>query len=226
MQALNLPRGSNQVVKEVFTKTSQAAMAGHVYDPATSKNVGGLAKVLLAIDSPEAQIAADELEEGGSRKSATEKVNEYRLTRGLEHVGQGAVYSLMRRLGVDTKRVRKAPQGDFDPDSKWAAARYNWVRQIAVMFRTWQWDPADGACPAHFDPRLIAHIERTQVAWWDETSKKCVLDGAHTSLYHHRFKRNADGKLDSNGTLRERIACTVPKFQQRADLVLGVAVVE
>ena len=84
----------------------------------------------------------------------------------------------------------------------------------------------DGACPAHFDPRLIAHIERTQVAWWDETSKKCVLDGAHTSLYHHRFKRNADGKLDSNGTLRERIACTVPKFQQRADLVLGVAVVE
>ena len=110
MKALNLPRGSNQVVKEVFTKTSQAAMAGHVYDPATSKNVGGLAKVLLAIDSPEAQIAADELEEGGSRKSATEKVNEYRLTRGLEHVGQGAVYSLMRRLGVDTKRVRKAPQ--------------------------------------------------------------------------------------------------------------------
>ena len=53
------------------------------------KNVGGLAKVLLAIDSPEAQIAADELEEGGSRKSATEKVNEYRLTRGLEHVGRG-----------------------------------------------------------------------------------------------------------------------------------------
>ena len=49
MKALNLPRGSNQVVKEVFTKTSQAAMAGHVYDPTTSKNVGGLAKVLLAI---------------------------------------------------------------------------------------------------------------------------------------------------------------------------------
>ena len=115
MKALSLPRGSNQVVKEVFTKTSQAAMAGHVYDPATSKNVGGLAKVLLAIDSPEAQIAADELEEGGSRKSATEKVNEYRLTRGLEHVGQGAVYSLMRRLGVDTKRVRKASASTTTP---------------------------------------------------------------------------------------------------------------
>ena len=87
VRALNLPHGSSKVVKEVFRKTSEAALAGDVYDPATTKNVGGLAKVLIAVDSPEAQIAADELEDGGSRKSATEKVNEYRLKHDLGHVG-------------------------------------------------------------------------------------------------------------------------------------------
>jgi hypothetical protein len=63
VRALNLPHGSSKVVKEVFRKTSEAALAGDVYDPATTKNVGGLAKVLIAVDSPEAQIAADELED-------------------------------------------------------------------------------------------------------------------------------------------------------------------
>jgi hypothetical protein len=94
------------------------------------------------------------------------------------------------------------------------------------MFGVWNWNPADGACPPDYDRARLSHTQRQQVAWWDETAKKCVLDGSHTSKYHHRLKRDADGKLDKNGKLAPLIQRLVPKFQQRSDIVVGVAVVE
>ena len=228
IKGLGISKGSAGTVRDVFTLTTYAALNDEAYDPGThtvtTARIGR--PPLLATDGPEAQIVADEMEGGGSRKSATEAVNDWRLKRGLIHVGEGAVYSLTKRLGVNSRRVGKAPQGNFDPDSAWALARFNWARQLAVMFGEWNWDPADGACPPEFDPARLSSIQQQQVAWWDETAKKCVLDGSHTSKYHHRFKRDADGKLDQNGELAPLIKRLVPKFQQRSDIVVGVAIVE
>ena len=66
-------------MRGVFAKTSAAAEHGDVYDPdARTVTTAPLGRPpLLATDGPKAQLAADELEGGGSRKSATEVVNEF-----------------------------------------------------------------------------------------------------------------------------------------------------
>jgi hypothetical protein len=71
----------------------------------------------------------------------------------------------------------------------------------------------------------IPHIKQEQIAFWDETAKKCELDGAHASQYQHRFPKNEQGHPDPNGTLGPEVKKMVPKFQQRCDMAVGVATV-
>jgi hypothetical protein len=211
-------------VRKVFKATSRAAQNGEdSYDAGKSRLHQVGRKHILALDSDDARIAVHELETGGSRKSATEFVNQHRRENGLEAVGVSTIYNLMHRLGVVTTRVRRRPQGDFSPNSKWAKARFNWVRQLGVFYRTWAWDDAEGPCPQEFDPVKIPHIKQEQIAFWDETAKKCELDGAHASQYQHRFLKNEQGHPDPNGTLGPEVKKMVPKFQQRCDMAVGVA---
>ncbi len=160
----------------------------------------GASTYLLSTATIDARIAVHELENGGSRKSATEFVNQHRRENGLEAVGVSTIYNLMHRLGVVTTPVRRRPQGDFSPDSKWAKARFN----------SWAWDDAEGPCPQEFDPVKIPHIKQEQIAFWDETAKKCELDGPHASQYQHRFLKNEQGHPDPNGTLGSEVKKMVP----------------
>jgi predicted flap endonuclease-1-like 5' DNA nuclease len=208
----------------VFEETVAAKSTGKTFDPAIARRRGRLH--ILQLDGDEALIAVGELEDGGSRQSATEVVNEHRAKNGLDPVSESTIYALTRRLNVQTTRVKKRPQGDYSPGSPWAQARFNWTRQLGVLYRTWEWNSADGPCPKQFDPAHLPHIQRQQVAFWDETAKKCSLDGAHSSQYQHRFPRDKDGKLDPNGVVTApEVKKMVPKFQQRCDLIVGVAVV-
>ena len=78
IKGLGISKGSAGTVRDVFTLTTYAALNDEAYDPGThtvtTARIGR--PPLLATDGPEAQIVADEMEGGGSRKSATEAVND------------------------------------------------------------------------------------------------------------------------------------------------------
>ena len=124
-------------MRKVFKATSRAAQNGEdSYDAGKSRLHQVGRKHILALDSDDARIAVHELETGGSRKSATEFVNQHRRENGREAVGVSTIYNLMHRLGVVTTRVRRRPQGDFSPNggvrTKLPAPLPRWVHPHAV----------------------------------------------------------------------------------------------
>eukprot|EP01048_Picozoa_sp_COSAG05_P009760 COSAG05_NODE_821_length_7122_cov_142.066781_2_plen_271_part_00 len=92
------------------------------------------ARAKLALDGPEASIIADVLEEGQSLRDVLVEVNDFRVNRGLEHVGLKAVWSCFKALDPIEDEVLDRKQGKSDPNSEWARARFNWITYLLVRF--------------------------------------------------------------------------------------------
>ena len=58
--------------------------------------------------------------------------------------------------------------------------------------------------PEHFQLANLPTLERTQIAFWDETHKEVQIGGSSKSQKQVQFKRDKNGKLDPNGEFRPR----------------------
>ena len=227
VKALSVPIGSTGSVLAVFKSAYECLQKGNEYTPYRKKRSENRNR-LISRGSVEEQIIADCFESGGSTKEATEKVNEYRSQINATHVGNSTVLTAMHRLKPVIRKIGHKAMGNYSPDSTWAKGRFGWARQLAIQYGVLTWEEPEDP-PAFFDIEQIGKIERTQVAWWDETSKACILDGGFSACCKRevRFRRDENGRPDPNGkNLAQPRKITTVKFTQHADLVLGVAMIE
>ena len=85
----------------------------------------------------QAQILANEIEDGGSYQNAADMVNEWRKTQPSPicdvAVGVWAISSAYKALKPVVTRIGKAKQGSTDPDSFQCRAKKGWVTQLRVL---------------------------------------------------------------------------------------------
>jgi len=72
------------------------------------------------------------------------------------------------------------------------------------------------------------HIEIEQIGWWDEMHVDCIIGFIPKANNNKavRFYRNADGKIDKNGTLKKKQTKYQPKYGKQGRYCLGCAVVK
>ena len=155
--------------------------------------------VLLTLDSQEAQIVADCIENVYGLVQTTHEVNDYRISNGLVHVGTSAVYSLVIRMKPVVTRITPAKQGNYYYDSPWAKARYNFCLQLAIRLGVASWDEncrgyEDGPCPEYFDCNKVSKLHYSQIVFWDETHRKQYIGemgagGTKDKYYFNRSKK-------------------------------------
>ena len=85
-----------------------------------------------------------------------------------------------------------------------------------------------GPVEKRWDRDTLGHLELSQIAWWDETHRKCLIAGIPGDKeFALRFKRNDDGLLDPNGKYNDKklIKLNV-KFENEGRFGLGCAKVQ
>jgi hypothetical protein len=92
----------------------------------------------------------------------------------------------------------------------WCKARKGWSTQLLIRFGLLNQaaidllrDTESNKLPAWYDSEQMDPLEQSQVVWWDETHKKCVIGGLQGGAATHfvRFSRDKNGRLDlDNGT--------------------------
>ena len=73
--------------------------------------------------------------------------------------------------------------------------------------------------------RYLGHLSLDQIAWWDETHRKCLIGGiAGSREFALRFKWNKHGLLDSKGEYRDdKIVKLNVKYENEGRFGLGCA---
>jgi len=195
---------------------------------------------IIALDSEEAQIIADCIEDGLSPGSTTQAVNQRWEDADQDALTNSAVATCVRNVKPKMVPVQKLKQGSHDQESAWARARLRWVTQLSMVFgETKPGEVRDhlielglmaegGATPACFDPEQLTLVDRNKTVWWDETHRKCKIGKGTGRKYQVQFRRNKDGsgKLDPDGDYsEERLSFLKVKFEDEVRLCLGAGTV-
>ena len=154
---------------------------------------------ILTLDSPEAQIVADAIEDGLSIVQTTMMCNEHRRQEQLIALTKAPIEGLIKKMKPLVTKITKTKQGNRDANSPWARGRYGWSTQILVRLGTIEGQKKeDGTIPDYWNPDKMSKLKKTQISHWDETHKKCTIGGigAGTVEYRVRFPRDENGKLD------------------------------
>ena len=179
----------------------------------------------ISIKSASAQIIADCIESGLSVKRACYQLNEHLFENNEETVSESAVYHLIKTLKPQVNVVKKRKQGSTDPSHKWSRIRYGFCKQLLARFGVKQF-PNDRPC---FNRSVAGPLEVSQVVWWDETHRKCLVGGLSSSKeFVLKFKRNSEGKLDADNGEYSKEECRKLdcKYEQEGRFGLGCAVIE
>lgn len=194
--------------------------------------------VILDVQSYEAQIVADCLEDGFSLQMATNLVNKHRMDNDEDLVSNSAVYGLSKRLEPQVTPIKKIKQGDKDINSDWAVSRHQWIMQfLCRLGLRHRLDGQEllldnGQVAPCFDEQALEPymLNLHEIAWWDETHRKCTI-GSETCQAGRqlqlKFMRNEFGQVDlENGTYSDddKVMMNV-KFPEEVRMCLGVATV-
>ena len=127
-------------------------------------------------------------------------------------MGFASVYGLHCRLKPKVKRAKKRKTGSRDVGSEWAKARYNWVRQLIVMFGQFV-EPCpyfsiintlktEAPLAPYLEPSLLPKANLHNTTFWDEHHKKCVIGfvGSNSNVAT-LYPRDKERSLYSKGDL-------------------------
>ena len=149
------------------------------------------------MDSVEAQIIADSVESGLSIARTLGFLNEHLVGEGREAATMSSIISVVQRLRPMIKKVDKQKQGSSDPNSDWARARYLFTKQLMIRLGVLA---DESPYDSRFARNTAGHLSIDQIAWWDETHRKCLIGGiGGDKKFCLQFKRNKQGLLDPNG---------------------------
>ena len=219
---MGLIRGQRSHFEPIFLHVIECARSGKDFRAQEVMNHGGR-EAKIKINSIQAQIVADAVEMGLSTSRAWHLLNENELEEGREAVSLSAVNSLVAKLNPKLVHTKKRKQGSNDPKDLWCRARYLQCKQLLVRFGKLV-IPNPPPC---FDPEVIGRLEISQVVWWDETHRKCVIGGFSASRnISYKFRRDANGKLDAEGEfLSGQVSVLNCKYEKEGRFGLGCAVV-
>lgn len=241
MDDLSIPEGSRGTVTTVVKEVSRAFNSGTAWLP-KKKVIVRPNRQLITKGSPEEQIVADVMEQGGSVKQATSQLNERlkaegKLLRGKSHVGETAVYNAVKRANPVSTPILDSPQGS-DNDVDWAHARLFWVSQLQIRLGRITGVEATEFCygvsikdesmvPPFFKEDLLGRIDSDAITYFDETHKKTQIGAkghcAKGARTQHRFRRDSNGALDDAGGLAPRQAAKKVKYPYESRFLLGCA---
>jgi hypothetical protein len=209
-----------------------------------NKNCGR--PTILDTSGTEAQICANTQEEGFSITMSWTAINQHRREADLPSVTKSAVIGLVSKLCPKINKVKTVSQGNRDPNSTWATARWLFATQFLIrlgripsqhisltnnninneenndnnIVRTF--------IPDYWNSEKLTPINLSQIAWWDETHRRCKIGGiAGVNDCYPTFPRNKEGYYDPNGEYSTTIITQLKvKYQKEARFCLGVAAIK
>jgi hypothetical protein len=146
---------------------------------------------IVSVDSSEAQIIADCVEDGMSINLTLLLVNKHCTETEQIPLTQSVVNDTIKPLSPKSSTIKKSKQGSRDAASKWARARFRWTKQLMIRLGLLDSDsPEECFCKSKMEP-----LSMEGIAWWDETHTKCVIGGIGNGLSHFHviFPRDDDG---------------------------------
>jgi hypothetical protein len=194
---------------------------------------------VLAPDSTEAQICANTQEEGFSVTMTWYAVNQHCRESGQPSVTKAAIIGLLQSLKPKINKIIKVSQGNRDPSSTWAVARWLFLTQFLIRLCQMPSQTITIKAkndnnkevtfiPDYWNSDLLTAINLSQVAWWDEIHRRCKIGGV--SAANDCFPtciHNKDGALDHNGEYSTKVITQLKvKYQKKTRLCLGVAAVQ
>jgi hypothetical protein len=169
-------------------------------------------KYLIDVKSPTAKMITDALEKGYSRAQTQQFVNRWLQKEKKGLITMHQIYSLVERLKPAVTPIQQRSQGSADPNSKWARARYNIVRQLLFRLGNNANDLdvklPNGDVPPYFDKSKLEPLDIYRIAFWDETHKKCRIGGQAGSAKKRKLPSPETKKANSMST--EQLSPTLP----------------
>ena len=153
-------------------------------------------------------------------------MNEHLLSEGRESATRASIVSVIKRCKPKITKVIKQKQGSSDVTSAWARARWMQTRQFLI--RLGDIDETTsfiGPVEKRWDRDSLGHLSLDQIAWWDETHRKCLIGGIPGNKeFTLHFKRNKEGLLDEKGKYSDKklIKLNV-KYENEGRFGLGCA---
>jgi hypothetical protein len=142
---------------------------------------------ILSVESVEAQIIADALEQGTSIPNACWLANKHRKETGEDSLCIAPVRNLIKRMKPSVEKIKKRAQGSLSATSVQAKAKLGWNIQLLVRFG--KLSPAEldnckdsnGNLPDCYSlgVRDCTRLNVDGTAWWDECHKKCTIGEHH-----------------------------------------------
>ena len=239
-QALELGDGNYKKIETVLRTTYDNIQKKEKYYGLTNWR-GGRQNTIKA-GSEEEQILADKKQEGCSFTEVTDYINEWRNKyiadyNPEDNVRRSAVINWYRKMSKVVTPINKRCQGNSDPSSNWAKARYRWITQLLIRLGMPPDDLSDfmkdGTLEECFSQDVLSShkLDIKCIGWWDEVHKSCHIgDKREGATDHVQFPRNAEGKYDPNGHYREddeeRGVVLKVKYPEQARFCFGVAITE
>ena len=91
-------------------------------------------KLILDMDSVEASLLADKIEDGVSLPTCWDIINEHRQQEQKPSVTYSAVYGLLQHMQPKQQLVKVHRQGNADVELPGAKARHGWATQLLVRY--------------------------------------------------------------------------------------------
>ena len=106
-------------------------------------------------------------------------INDFQEERGKSLLGSNAVTGALKRMNAKMVAANKQNHGSNNPESDWARARFNFVKQLLI--RTGEMTINDlikeygdeKNISAWFHPFNLMQVHPDAMSWWDETHNDC-----------------------------------------------------
>ena len=123
---------------------------------------------VIPLDSPEAHLIADHLENGSSYQTTCTMINVKKDNQPL--LTLSSVYGCVLRLNPLVTSAKKLKQGSINPQDPWCIARKVWVSQLLVRIIVLEINEEN--IPSYFDISKMASLDLTRIGFCDEVHKK------------------------------------------------------
>ena len=128
-------------------------------------------------------MIVDYKECGLSFKDTTTAINEIRDSEDLPLFRIGAVKGAVLRMPRRIVRLTRKPQGNYDANSNWARARFNFALQVLVRLRKVETAElrkilslaVNDPILDQFNIQKLTPIQPEAIHWWDEVHRDCFV---------------------------------------------------
>ena len=223
-----------QMIRRVLVNVNICYKSGIQYEGKI--NWGGGAQSLITLESPEAQIICDSIEQGNSIVMTKLILNNHRMDNDKNLYGYSAIYNCYKSMKPKVTHYKIKKQGSTDADSPWALASHRQFLQLLIRFNKIEDTDSlldqfkeDGVLPPWLNRNNLSNINPNRVSYWDETHRKCKIGdrgSREAENVYVSFPKDEHGRLDvakgKHESDDEQKRIVNVKYEKEVRLCLGV----